>query len=407
MEWFQGIKEWFNNYPQLTMLLLFSGLLIISYLAFLLTNKYVVFFLQKVARKSKTKFDDAIVDSKLITRLSYFIPLLIMDNTAFLFENYQDWITRITHLIMVVVVIRVIHSFLNAVNNYYETMPRSREHPIKGYIQVTIIVDYIFGIIFLIGLLTGQSPWVLMSGVGALTAVILLIFRDTILSFVAGIQITSYNLIQVGDWIEMPQYGADGDVIEIALHTIKVQNWDKTITVIPTHKLTSDAFKNWRGMQQAGGRRIKRALYIDQNSVRFCDETMIRKYEGIRLISDYVSQKKSELDQYNNEKGIEDPNQINRRRMTNLGTFRAYAEAYIAGHPKINRELTYMVRQLAPEPNGLPLEIYAFTNDIVWQNYEAIQSDIFDHLLAVIKEFDLNIFQNPSGKDFSSLIRQK
>ncbi len=287
-----------------------------------------------------------------------------------------------------------------AINSYYETLPASRERPIKGYIQVLAIIMYIFGTIYAIGMLTGQSPWVILSGIGALTAVILLVFKDTILSFVAGIQISAYDLLHVGDWIEMPQYGADGDVIEIALHTVKVQNWDKTITVIPTYRFTQDAYKNWRGMTQAGGRRIKRAVYIDQNSVKFCDEEMIRRFERIYLIRDYVRQKKAEIEEYNRSIVADTSDVVNGRRMTNLGTFRAYAEAYIQNHPKVNKNLTMMVRHLAPGPNGLPIEIYLFTNDIRWKNYEAIQADIFDHLLAVIHQFDLRIFQNPTGNDF-------
>jgi len=404
MEWLEPIKGWFEEYPWIYQILLFCLILVVGYIGFLVTNRYVVVIFKKVAQKSKTKFDDAIIDSQLLKRLSFFIPLLLFDNLAFLFEGFEEWIKRGTHLLMIFLIIRSVHAFLNAVNNYYETLPRSKERPIKGYVQVVIILVYIFGLIFLIGLLTGQSPWVLFSGVGALTAVILLIFRDTILSFVAGMQITSYDLIHMGDWIEMPQYGADGDVVEIALHTIKVQNWDKTITVIPTHKLTSDAFKNWRGMQESGGRRIKRAIYFDQNSIKFCEEDLIKKFESIQLLSDYMKLKKEELDKYNKEHKLEDNYQIHRRRLTNIGTFRAYAEAYIKSHPKININLTHMVRQLAPSPEGLPIQIYAFTNDIVWQNYEAIQSDIFDHLLAVVQEFELKIFQNPSGKDFSNIV---
>lgn len=397
--------EWLEHYPWLKQALYMAAVLLGSFLSFYITNRYILVLFKKIAQKSKTRFDDAILESRLIARISYYVPLLIIDNLAFVFLDLESWVKRLTELFMIVLAIGVVHAFLRSINNYYETLPRSKERPIKGYIQITIIVTYIFGIIFIIGYLTGQSPWVLLSGVGALTAVILLIFRDTILSFVAGMQITAYDLIHVGDWIEMPQYGADGDVIEIALHTIKVQNWDKTITVIPTHKLSSDAFKNWRGMQQAGGRRIKRSIYIDQNSIKFIDDDLIEKFSRIRLISDYMQKKISELNEYNKTYQLEDNNQIHRRRLTNIGTFRAYAQAYIEHHPRINQNLTHMVRQLPPGPNGLPIEIYAFTNDIVWQNYEGIQSDIFDHLLAVVREFDLRIFQNPSGADFQNLRR--
>ena len=406
MEWLENVKVLFEQYPWIFQILMGVVIILVSYVAYWITNKYVALLLQKIAKKSKTHLDDAIVESRLIKRLSYFIPLLLITNLAFLFPEVEDWIQRIASLLMIFISIRAVEAFLNAANNYYETLPRSKERPIKGYIQIVTILVYIFGIIFMIGLLTGQSPWVLISGLGALTAVILLIFRDTILSFVSGMQITSYGLVHVGDWIEMPQYGADGDVVEIALHTVKVQNWDKTFTVIPTHKLTSDSFKNWRGMKEAGGRRIKRSIFFDQNSIKFCDDKLIEKFESIQLLSDYMKRKKEELAQYNSEHHLENYHQIHRRRLTNIGTFRAYAEAYLNSHPKINSQnLTHMVRQLAPGPNGLPMEIYCFTNDIVWQNYESIQADIFDHLLAVVPEFELSIFQNPSGKDFSSIVK--
>ena len=231
--------------------------------------------------------------------------------------------------------------------------------------------------------------------------VLLLIFKDTILSFVAGIQITSYNLLHVGDWIEMPEYGVDGDVIDIALHTVRVQNWDKTITVIPTYKLTEKSFKNWRGMQQTGGRRIKRALSIDQNSVRPCDDAMLEKFGRVRLLEEYIAGKKQELEEYNARFGLDDDTTpISARRLTNLGTFRVYAQAYLEDHPRIRKDLTLMTRRLPPGPNGIPIEIYAFTDTTVWGEYESIQADIFDHLLSVLSEFDLRVYQNPTGQDF-------
>lgn len=255
-------------------------------------------------------------------------------------------------------------------------------------------------VIFIIALLTGESPWELLAGLGALTAVLLLIFRDTILSFVASLQIASNDLVHVGDWIEMPKYGADGDVIDIALHTIKVQNWDKTITVIPTYKLIEESFKNWRGMTAAGGRRIKRAIHIDLNTIEFCTDEMLDRFEKIRLIADYIQNKRTEIS--NDPKNKENEN-INKRRLTNIGTFRIYIEKYIQSHPKIHKDLTCMVRQLAPTAQGLPLEIYMFTNDTAWVNYEAIQSDIFDHILAIISEFGLRVYQQPAGHDMARI----
>jgi miniconductance mechanosensitive channel len=236
-----------------------------------------------------------------------------------------------------------------------------------------------------------------------MTAVLILIFQDTILSFVASIRITANKLIEIGDWIEMPQYGADGDVIDIALHNIQIQNWDKTITVIPTHKLLGDAFKNWRGMQQSGGRRIMRNINIDLASLRFCDEDMLMRYEKIGLLKDYLHKKKEEISAYNRERGVDENDFINGRHLTNIGTFRAYVEQYLRKHPGINQNLIIMTRQLEPGPTGLPIQVYAFTNNTAWTVYEAIQADIFDHLLAVVPIFDLRVFQNPSGRDITSM----
>jgi miniconductance mechanosensitive channel len=242
-----------------------------------------------------------------------------------------------------------------------------------------------------------------LSGLGALTAVLLLVFKDTILGFVAGIQLSANKMVAVGDWIEMPKYGADGDVIDVALTTVKVQNFDKTITTIPAYALISDSFKNWRGMFQSGGRRIKRAVHIDMQTVMFCNEEMLARFAKIQYISEYIQRKKEELEKHNAKHQVDNSNLVNGRRMTNVGTFRAYVTEYLKNHPKIHRELTFLVRQLAPGESGLPIEIYVFTNDTEWAHYEAIQADIFDHILAVLPEFDLRVFQNPSGMDFHAL----
>jgi len=404
MEAWNTILKTIQDYPLVADLLIFLGMVFVSSLAYVVTNRVLVRVLKRFAQKSKTKFDDALVRSKTLDRAAYFIPLLVFDIMTPLLPALSVFLSKMVHVLEIWVLLRSLSALLNGINIYYETKPISKERPIKGYIQVSIIALYVIAIIVIIGLLTGQSVWVLLSGVGAMTAVILLIFKDTILSLVAGIEITSYDLLHVGDWIEMPEFGADGDVIDIALHTVKVQNWDKTITVIPTHKLTSNWFKNWRGMQQAGGRRIKRALYIDQNSITFCTPQMIERFRKIHLLKEYIERKQEELARYNREHNIDDSVLVNGRRMTNIGTFRAYAYAYLTNHPKIKHDLTTMVRQLPPGPNGLPVEIYVFSNDIVWENYEAIQADIFDHLLSIVPQFDLRIFQNPTGHDFRSLV---
>ena len=242
-----------------------------------------------------------------------------------------------------------------------------------------------------------------LSGLGALTAVLLLVFKDTILGLVAGVQLSANKMVAVGDWIEMPKYGADGDVIEVALTTVKVQNWDKTVTTIPAYALISDSFKNWRGMQESGGRRIKRSVSIDVQTIVFCDEEMLGRFAKIKYIAEYIQKKKDELARFNQELKVDDSSLVNGRRMTNVGTFRAYVVAYLKHHPKIHQEMTFLVRQLAPSENGLPIEVYVFSNDKVWANYEAIQADIFDHILAVVPEFDLRVFQVPTGNDFRRL----
>ena len=254
----------------------------------------------------------------------------------------------------------------------------------------------ILGLIIFVAILIGRSPVYLLSGIGALTAVLLLVFKDTILSLVSSVQITSNDLFKIGDWVEAPQFGADGDVIDIALHSVKIQNWDKTISIIPTNKLIDSSFKNWRGMSDSGGRRIKRSIMIDMNSIKFCSDKMIEHYRKFNVISDYISRKLDEIEKHNSENNIDEDGLINGRSLTNIGTFRAYIEGYLRGHNKIHKEMTFLVRQLSPSPEGLPLEIYVFSNDTDWINYEAIQSDIFDHLLAVLNEFDLKVFQNPT-----------
>ena len=254
------------------------------------------------------------------------------------------------------------------------------------------------------GLLTGKNPWAIMTGIGAVTAIILLIFKDTILSFVASIQISSYDLIKVGDWIEVPKYNADGDVVDIALHTVKVQNFDKTITVIPTYKLIEESFKNWRGMRLTGGRRIKRSIFIDQSSVTFCTKEMLDKFENYGLITEYLRTKREELKKYNSENKINEDYLVNGRRLTNLGVFRVYLKKYLGSREDINKDLTFLVRQLAPGYHGIPIELYVFAGTTTWVEYEEIQADIFDHLLAVVPQFELKIFQDPTGHDFNKIV---
>jgi miniconductance mechanosensitive channel len=306
---------------------------------------------------------------------------------------------------MVLIGLLAAGAFLSAVNDIYQMRPASRDRPIKGYVQVVKIVLYVVGGVVILATLMGRSPLLYVSGIGALTAVLLLIFRDTILSFVASIQLGSYDLVRVGDWIEVPQYGADGDVVDIALHTVKVQNWDKTITTIPTHRLIDGSFKNWRSMPESGGRRIKRAVHIDMNTVRFLDEGDVARFERFALLTDYIRDKRKALAADAAARPAAEDLVVNARRLTNLGTFRAYVVQYLKQHPKVHKGLTLMVRQRDPTPDGLPLEVYAFSSDTDWVAYEGIQSDIFDHILAVAPEFGLRVFQHPTGRDFEAALR--
>jgi miniconductance mechanosensitive channel len=400
---FKDILNWLNENPTIRQILIIVGILLLSYISYLVTRKIILKGLGMLVKRSKTRLDDIIFEKVIARRLAYIVPILVVYNFAYLAPSLTGAIQRAAFALIFLILLTAVASFLHAVNDIYEQKNQLEGRPIKGYIQAIVIALYIVGGLVMVGILTGQSLWVLLSGVGALMAVILLIFRDTILSIVASFQITTNDLVRLNDWIEVPTYGADGDVVEIALHTIKVQNWDKTITVIPTHKLIEVSFKNWRGMQETGGRRIKRSIFIDIDSIKFCDEHMLEKLEKIELLKDYLQEKKSEVEKNNREKNIDTSCIVNGRRLTNIGTFRAYIVAYLRNHNKIKQELTFLIRQLASGPTGIPIEIYVFTNDIRWSNYEAIQADIFDHLLAVVREFDLRVFQYPGSKDFENL----
>ena len=383
--------------------------LILSLTASFVARRYILSSLTYIISKSKPKWDDAILRQGALKRLSYLVPAIIIYLlTPFALSGMDMTITFIrsaTHIYMLIVVMLVLDSILNTVEEIYKSFRASKEIPIKGFIQITKIGLYFLTIVFVVSVLLNRTPLFLLSGIGALTAVLMLVFKDAILGFVAGIQLSANRMVAHGDWIEMPKYGADGDVLEVTLTTVKVQNWDKTITTIPTYALISESFKNWRGMQKSGGRRIKRAVNIDMNSIRFCDEEMLERFGKIQYISDYIDTKIAELEAFNTAEKVDNASLANGRRMTNVGTFRAYVKAYLLNHPMINKEMTFLVRQLKPSEFGLPIEVYVFSKDQVWANYEAIQADIFDHILAVLPEFDLRVYQSPTGNDFSALAR--
>lgn len=390
------------RYLSTIMMILFIGLIciVVNYM----TKKIVIRIITHYVTTNKAKWDNILLERKVFHKLSHIVPAIIIYFFASTFPSYQTIIEKGAITYIIIVGLMVIHSLLNAINDIYQTYDVSKIKPIKGYTQVVNIIALTLGGILVIANLIGESPLILLSGIGALSAVLLLVFRDSLLGLVAGVQLATNDMVRVGDWIEMPKYDADGDIIDISLNTVKVQNWDKTITMIPSYALISDSFKNWRGMQNSGGRRIKRSLFIDTSSITFCTEAMIETFKHIHYLSDYIVYKEREITEYNTRYEVYKNNQVNKRAFTNIGVFRAYINNYLQDHSGINQEMTLMVRQLAPSEHGLPLEIYAFTNDIRWAMYESIQSDIFDHLFAVAPEFGLRIFQNPSGNDLKNMI---
>ena len=356
--------------------------------------------------KSKT-IGRFIIKRHVVNRFSHIIPAIVILFFTSSFPDYEKIIIAGLNIYFVLIGLFIIFSIFDVLEDIYNTKTIAKNKPIRGFIQVVKIILSLGGLVIIISNLIGQSPIFILSGFGAATAVLLLVFRDSILGFVAGIQITTNDMLRIGDWIEMPKYGADGDVIEISLNTVKVQNWDRTITTIPAYALISDSFKNWRGMSESGGRRIKRALYIDVNSVSFVTYETLNKLKKVHVLKNFIEQREKEIEDYNKNNNIDTTVIINGRRLTNIGIFRAYVEHYINNNPNIHKEMISMVRQLPSTPKGVPLEIYAFSNDIAWVNFEKIQSDLFDHLFAVIKEFDLKIYQEPSGSDFKEVFSNK
>jgi miniconductance mechanosensitive channel len=408
---FENLIDWLEGLPIDHRLLAQLGLLIIvlllAWLANFITKRVIVRVARRVVKKSKNQWDDILSQRRVFMRLSHLAPAIVIHYFApvvFIGTAGSGRFMQVAAAIyMLVIGMLVINAFLDSVSDICHTYDFSRKVPIHGLMQVIKILVFITGSIIILGIIIDRDPTNLLTGFGAMTAVITLIFKDAILGFVAGIQISANNMVHLGDWIEMPKYGADGDVIDISLTTVKVRNWDKTISTIPAYALISDSFKNWRGMKESGGRRIKRAINLDMNTVKFCDPMMLDKFRHFEHIAEYIDAKQSEIDEYNTAGNIDNTELINGRRMTNVGTFRAYVIAYLKNHPKINQNMTFLVRQLQPTECGLPIEIYVFSSDTVWANYEAIQSDIFDHFLAVIPEFGLRVFQNPTGSDFSRL----
>ena len=389
--------------PAAGLLALLAGAVIID----VIVKQILVRSVRAVARRSSATWDDALVTHNVFGRLVQVVPaLIVFVGVPFVPGLPEGGVLLIRNVAMgytVLMLTLALTAILGAANAIYAASPAGKERSLKGFVQLVQIVVWILGGVLIVATVLDRSPLLLLSGFGAMTAILLLVFKDTILSLVASVQLTAQDMVRVGDWIEMPQFGADGDVVDVQLHTVKVQNWDKTITTIPTHRLITDSFKNWRGMSQSGGRRIKRCVSLDVSSIRFQTQDEVDHFTRFALLKDYIKHKEQELTDYNAGLVTEVDAEVNRRRLTNVGTFRAYAYNYLKNHPNIHAGMTLIVRQLAPGPEGLPLEIYCFTNTTEWAVYEDIQSDIFDHLLAIVPEFGLRLYQKPAGSDLANL----
>jgi len=378
-------------------------LVLVAYLADTIARRQLIRVIRTVTRRTKFTWDDALIQHRVFDRLAQVVPAAVIYFGIQLVPGIGDGVVQVVQngasAFMVLALMLGAGSLLTAATKIYEGYDISKTRPIKGYVQIGKIALYVVGSVIVVAVLMDRSPFVFLGGLGAMTAVLLLVFRDTILSLVASVQIASNDMVRVGDWVEMPKYGADGDVVDIALHTVKIQNWDKTITAVPTNKFIEDSFKNWRAMSESGGRRIKRAVHLDTGTIRFLTDEEVQRFTRFTLLKGYMQRKKTDLEEYNARLDDPDNANVNGRRLTNIGTFRAYIVNYLKHHAKIHKGMTLLVRQLPPGPSGVPIEIYVFANDTAWVAYEDIQGDIFDHIMAIVPEFGLRLYQSPSGAD--------
>lgn len=407
----QWLNDWLNKFGisegsvvYLKFFLLLSTLVVLCIVINWLVKKILLKTIELGIKKSKTKLDDVLVENKVFSTLSHIAPAVVIYlSTGIVFADFSDaivYVLRLVNAYIAIILIAVTIKFLNAVQQYFEQSNAFKNKSLNSYFQLLKIIIYFIGIIVVLSFLLDKSPLYFFSALGAMTVVLLLIFKDTILGLVASIQLAANNMVNKGDWISMPKYEADGDVIEMNLTTIKIQNWDKTITTIPTYAFISGSFKNWRGMSESGGRRIKRSINIKINSIKFCTTELLKKLSHIQLIKQYLIETNKEIDDYNDKHKVDKSSLVNGRNLTNVGVFRVYIEAFVKNNPNINQDMTCLVRQLAPTEKGLPIEIYTFSNRKEWAVYEQIISDMFDHLMATIPEFELEIFQSPTGTDF-------
>jgi miniconductance mechanosensitive channel len=390
-----GLGEQMATY--LNMLVLLLALLLIAFIIDFFTKRILWRFFAGIAKRTKTNFDDILIKNKLPRRVAHIIPLgILIEFVPDVFSDFaftENIIEKTLKVLAIVLTLRIIRSFFNSVKDYLRTLPRYKDKPLDSYAQVFMIFAWLLGIYGAFAIVFGISFYKFAISLGTASAVILLIFRDTILGFVASIQVAINDMVRIGDWITFDKYGADGDVIEINLATVKVQNWDKTITTIPTYALISDSFKNWRGMMSSGGRRIKRSVIVRTSSIHFLTDQEIERFKKIELVANYLNLKSKEIKEFNEKHNVDKTELINGRNLTNFGVFRKYLLTYVEQHSAINKDMTLMVRQLAPTPQGIPMEIYAFSADIKWQNYEYIMGDIFDHVLASVGYFNLEIYE--------------
>jgi miniconductance mechanosensitive channel len=403
--YFDELRDAFSGNAGTQSLTTLVALLAAALLLGWITHRLLPRLVRRAVEASSTQWDDAMLARGVLRQFAHLAPLLLLylgiEAVPALDDDLVALVRKGLLVAIVFLVARASSRFLSAANDIYDRADVAHRRPIKGYVQLGKLVVYLVAAILAVAVLIDRSPLLLLSGLGALGAVLMLVFKDTILSLVASVQIASNDLLHVGDWIEMPSLGVDGDVVDVALHTVKVQNFDKTIVTIPTHRLIDDSFKNWRGMQESGGRRIKRALSIDQTSVRFLDDALRERLGRFALLDAHFTRKQRELEEWNTQHPPRNP--VDSRRLTNLGCFRAYVAAYLATHPRVDPDKTLMVRQLDPGPTGLPLEVYCFATTTLWADYEGIQADIFDHLLAILPEFGLQVFQQPGGADVRRL----
>lgn len=388
----------------INMAILLIGMLAILLLIDFILRKLLISLFSRLSVNSKTHFDDFLVKNRAPRNIAHIIPLILLFKALpFIFRDFQaaeSFLLKVIEVLGIFLFLWIVRSLLHTIKDFLKTLPNLKDKPIDSYIQVFMIFAWAFGLFFAFSIITGIELWKFFTALGTASAVIILVFRDTIMGFVASIQVSINDMVRIGDWITFDKYGADGDVIEINLATVKVQNFDKTITTIPTYALISDSFKNWRGMTNSGGRRIKRAVLIKQESIRFLEKSDVESLQKIELIAEYLKTRSTDIDKYNTKHNVDKSILLNGRNLTNLGIFRKYIDAYLNNHSGVNKEMTIMVRQLNPTSQGIPMEVYAFSNDKRWANYEYIMADIFDHLLAAISYFDLEGFELPSSSNF-------